>query len=164
MGAGKSSIGKRLAAALDVPFTDADAEIEKAAGKTINEIFEEDGEEFFRDGEHRVIARLLREQCNVLATGGGAFMRKDTQDRIAERGISVWLKADLDLLMNRVSRRETRPLLRHENPRAIMAKLIAERYPVYARADVTVISRDAPHDEIVQEIIRAASSCDKCTQ
>ncbi len=163
MGAGKSSIGKRLAAALDIPFTDADTEIEKAAAKTINEIFEEDGEEFFRDGEYRVIARLLRNGTQVLATGGGAFMRQDTREEIAEHGVSVWLKADLELLLSRVQRRDTRPLLRRADPRIIMAKLIEERYPVYAQADVTVTSRDAPHEEIVQEIIEAVAASSKCS-
>lgn len=162
MGAGKSSIGKRLANALNAPFTDADTEIEKAAGKSINEIFEEDGEVFFRDGEYRVISRLLREPGQVLATGGGAFMKAETREEIAKAGISVWLKADLDLLMSRVSRRDTRPLLRRENPAGIMAKLIEDRYPVYAQADITVVSRDAPHEEIVNEIIEAVAACEKC--
>jgi shikimate kinase len=162
MGAGKSSIGRRLAGTLGVPFTDADTEIEKAAGKSINEIFEEDGEDFFRDGEHRVIARLLREPGKVLATGGGAFMKAETREHIAQAGISIWLKADLDLLMSRVSRRDTRPLLRRDNPAIIMARLIDERYPIYAQADVTVISRDVPHEEIVHEIIEAISVCEKC--
>jgi shikimate kinase len=162
MGAGKSSIGKRLASALAIPFTDADTEIERAAGKSINDIFEEDGEDYFRDGEYRVISRLLREPGQVLATGGGAFMRAETRVEIARAGISVWLKADLDLLMSRVSRRDTRPLLRRDNPAQIMARLIDERYPVYAQADVTVVSRDAPHEEIVNEIIEAVATCDKC--
>jgi shikimate kinase len=162
MGAGKSSIGKRLAAALDLPFADADSEIEKAAGKTINEIFEDDGETYFRDGERRVIARLLKEGSKVLATGGGAFMNDETRQRIFETGLSVWLKADLDLLMSRVSRRDTRPLLHAADPRAVMEKLIAERYPIYALADITVISRDVPHNVIVDEIIDAVASCRKC--
>lgn len=162
MGAGKSSIGKRLANALSVPFTDADTEIEKAAGKSINEIFEEDGEACFRDGEFRVISRLLRDPEQVLATGGGAFMRAETRELIANAGISIWLKADLDLLMSRVSRRDTRPLLRRENPAGIMAKLIEERYPVYAQADITIVSRDAPHEEIVNEIIDAVAASEKC--
>jgi shikimate kinase len=162
MGAGKSSIGKRLASALNVPFTDADNEIEKAAGKTITDIFEEDGEDYFRDGEYRVILRLLRDRGQVLARGGGAFMRAETREQIAKDGISIWLKADLDLLMSRVSRRDTRPLLRRKNPAGIMAKLIEERYPVYAQADITIVSRDAPHEEIVNEIIEAVAACEKC--
>jgi shikimate kinase len=164
MGAGKSAIGKRLAAALDVPFADADHEIEMAAGKIIAEIFEENGEAYFRDGERRVIARLLKEGGKVLATGGGAFMNADTRSRIAETGISIWLKAELNLLMSRVSRRETRPLLRTADPRAVMERLIAERYPVYAHADITVISRDVPHEVIVNEIIEAIAACPKCRQ
>jgi shikimate kinase len=162
MGAGKTSIGRRLASVLDVPFSDADQEIEKAAGKTINEIFEEDGEAFFRDGEHRVIARLLNEGGKVLATGGGAFMHETTRRQIAECGISIWLNADLDLLMSRVQRRDTRPLLRADNPRAVMEKLIAQRYPIYALADVTINSREVPHDVIVEEIIHAIADCEKC--
>lgn len=162
MGAGKSSIGRRLAAALDLPFADADAEIEKAAGKTINEIFEENGEAYFRDGERRVIARLLKEGGKVLATGGGAFMNEETRQRIAETGISVWLKADLDLLMSRVVRRDNRPLLRAEDPRGVMEKLIADRYPVYELADITILSREVPHHLIVDEIIEAVATCTKC--
>ncbi|NJM36261.1 MAG: shikimate kinase [Rhodomicrobium sp.] len=162
MGAGKSAIGKRLATALDMPFADADQEIEKAAGKTITEIFEENGEAYFRDGERRVICRLLSDGGKVLATGGGAFMNAQTRERIADIGISVWLKADLDVLMSRVGRRDTRPLLRSADPRAVMERLIAERYPVYALADITVISRDVPHEVIVGEIIEAVGGCPKC--
>lgn len=162
MGAGKSAIGKRLAAVLDLPFTDADHEIERAAGKSINEIFAEHGEAYFRDGERRVIARLLGEGPKVLATGGGAFMNEDTRRRIAKIGISVWLKADLDLLMSRVGRRDTRPLLRAPNPRGVMEKLIAERYPIYALADITIASRDVAHEVIVEEIIDALGHCPKC--
>lgn len=157
MGAGKTSIGKRLAARLDLPFSDADQEIEKAAGKTIAEIFEEDGETCFRDGERRVIARLLEGGAIVLSTGGGAFMNKETRDRIAANGISVWLKADIEVLMQRVSRRDNRPLLKN-NPRAVMERLILERYPVYALADITVDSRDVPHEVIVDEIILALAT------
>ncbi len=162
MGAGKSAIGKRLAAMLDLPFADADQEIEKAAGKTINEIFEDNGEAYFRDGERRVIARLLSEGGKVLATGGGAFMNEETRKQISQTGISVWLKADLDILMSRVTRRDTRPLLRAANPRAVMEKLIAERYPVYTLADITVISRDVPHEVILSEIIEAVAASPKC--
>ena len=162
MGAGKTSIGKRLASTLDVPFSDADQEIEKAAGKTINEIFAEHGEAFFRDGERRVIARLLSGGGMVLATGGGAFMNTDTRKSVADKGISVWLKADIDLLMSRVMRRDNRPLLRTSDPRAVMEKLIGERYPVYAEADIVIDSRDVPHDVIVKEIIEAVAKCHKC--
>jgi shikimate kinase len=161
MGAGKSAIGRRLATTLDLPFADADQEIEIAAGKTINEIFAENGEAYFRDGERRVIARLLEGGCKVLATGGGAFMSAETRERVAKSGVSVWLKADLDLLMHRVSRRDNRPLLRASDPRAVMEKLIADRYPVYASADITVRSRDVAHEVIVEEIIAAIETCPK---
>ena len=161
MGAGKSAIGRRLAVTLDLPFADADQEIEMAAGKSINEIFAENGEAYFRDGERRVIGRLLDGGCKVLATGGGAFMNAETQERIAASGVSVWLKADLDLLMQRVSRRDNRPLLRTSDPRAVMERLIAERYPVYSRADITVRSRDVAHEVIVEEIIAAVETCPK---
>ncbi len=161
MGAGKSAIGRRLAATLDLPFADADHEIELAAGKTINDIFAENGETYFRDGERRVIARLLDEGRKVLAAGGGAFMNAETRERIAVSAISVWLKADLDLLMHRVSRRDTRPLLRAADPRAVMQKLIEERHPVYMQADVTVRSRDVAHEIIVEEIIAAVEACPK---
>jgi shikimate kinase len=161
MGAGKTSIGKRLATRLDLPFTDADQEIEDAAGKTISEIFEEDGEECFRDGERRVIARLLEGGAKVLSTGGGAFMNEETRNRIAAKGISVWLKADIDVLMERVMRRDTRPLLKNNSPRAVMERLIEERYPVYALADITVVSRDVSHEVILNEIIAALISSPK---
>jgi len=158
MGCGKSSVGKRLATRLDLPFVDADDEIELAAGKSIPEIFADHGEPEFRDGERRVIARLLESGQRVLATGGGAFMNAETRANIARSGISLWLKADLDVLMRRVMRRSNRPLLKAEDPRAVMQRLIDERYPVYAQADVMVLSRDVPHDVIVSEIIGATRS------
>jgi shikimate kinase len=161
MGAGKSAIGRRLAVTLELPFADADQEIEIAAGKSINEIFAEYGEAYFRDGERRVIARLLDDGCKVLATGGGAFMNAETRERIVASGISVWLKADLDLLMHRVSRRDTRPLLRAADPRAVMQKLIADRHPIYMQADITVRSRDVAHEVIVEEIIASVGTCSK---
>ena len=161
MGAGKTSIGKRLALRLDMPFNDADQEIEKAAGKSINDIFAENGETYFRDGERRVIARLLAEGPKVLATGGGAFMNAETRARIAASSLSIWLRADLDTLMMRVARRETRPLLRSPNPRGVMERLIAERYPVYALADIVVDSRDVAHDVMVEDIVRALQACEK---
>jgi shikimate kinase len=161
MGAGKTSVGKRLATFLDMPFNDADQEIEKAAGKSINDIFAENGENYFRDGERRVIARLLAEGSKVLATGGGAFMNAETRARIAESGVSVWLRGDLDTLMNRVARRDNRPLLKASNPRAVMEKLIHDRYPVYALADIDIESRDVAHDMIVEEIVRALLACNK---
>lgn len=159
MGCGKSSIGKRLAARLGLPFIDADEEIERAAAKTINEIFADHGEAHFRDGERKVISRLLSNGPQVLATGGGAYMHPDTRQRIRENGVSIWLRADLPVLMRRVMKRDTRPLLREGNPEATMRKLIEARYPIYAEADMTVESRDEPHDLAVNEIVnRLATS------
>lgn len=155
MGAGKSSIGRRLAATLDVPFVDADTEIEKAAGMSIPDIFESQGEAYFRAGEARVIARLLDSAPLVLATGGGAYMNEQTRALISERGFSVWLKAEIEVLLKRVKRRADRPLLKTGDPAQTLEKLIRERYPYYAQADVTVMSRDVPHETIVAEIINA---------
>ena len=155
MGAGKTTIGRRLAAALKLPFFDADHEIEIAAGCTVAEFFERFGEANFRDGERRVIARLLEGPRHVLATGGGAFMALETRALIREKGLSIWLRADLDLLMERVTRRQTRPLLKNPDPRAVMERLIAERYPIYAEADFTIDSNGGPHDSIVSDIIKA---------
>ncbi len=155
MGCGKSAIGKRLAAALSVPFVDADEEIERAAGKTITEIFDDQGEPFFRERERKVISRLLQSGTQVLATGGGAFMNEETRESIRKSGVSVWLKADLPVLLRRVAKRDTRPLLRRGDPEVVMRQLIETRYPVYAQADVTVESRDVPHEVIVTDIIRS---------
>jgi shikimate kinase len=155
MGAGKTSIGRRLAEILGLPFVDADQEIEAAAGKSIPDIFAEHGEAHFRDGEKRVIARLLDSGNQILATGGGAFMNAETRERIRQRGISVWLKADLALLMQRVLKRGGRPLLDNPDPEAVMRKLMEERYPVYATADITVESTDAHHAAMVNEVLRA---------
>jgi shikimate kinase len=155
MGAGKSSIGRRLAVRLGVPFADADAEIEKAAGMSIPDIFATHGEPDFRAGEARVIARLLDGGPQVLATGGGAFMNADTRAAIAAKGLSIWLKADFDVLMRRIKRRQDRPLLHTDDPAATLQSLIDLRYPVYAAADLTVQSRDVPHDKIVDEIVEA---------
>src|SRR4051794_5414523 len=154
MGAGKSSIGRRLAQRLGVVFVDADAEIEAAAGMTIAEIFATYGEPYFRSGEQRVIARLLESGPQVLATGGGAFMNAETRRAIRQKGVSVWLKAEFDVLMKRVKRRATaeRPMLQGD-PAQRIRHLISERYPVYAEADVTVMSRDVSHEVIVAEII-----------
>jgi shikimate kinase len=155
MGSGKSSIGRRLAARLAIPFVDADSEIEVAAGMTIPEIFEQHGEPYFRAGEARVIARLLDHGPQVLATGGGAFMNRDTRAAIGQKAVSVWLKAEVDVLMKRIKRRSDRPLLKNGDPAATLTALIAERYPVYAEADLTVLSRDVPHEAIVDEIVAA---------
>lgn len=155
MGCGKSSVGKRLAAKLQLPFVDADEEIEKVAAKTISEIFADHGEDYFRNGERKVIARLLDSGPQVLATGGGAFINSETRQRIKARAISIWLKADLAVLMRRVSKRDSRPLLKTSNPEVVMSALMAARYPVYAEADITVESRDLPHDIMVLEVLSA---------
>ncbi|MEQ8824203.1 MAG: shikimate kinase [Filomicrobium sp.] len=155
MGCGKSAIGRRLASCLKLPFVDADDEIEKAAGKTISDIFEDHGEVEFRDGERKVIARLLENGPQVLATGGGAFMSAETRAGIKKSGISVWLKADLAVLMRRVARRDHRPLLKKGDPEHTMARLMKERYPIYAEADIVAESRDVPHEQIVAEIVRS---------
>ncbi len=158
MGAGKSSIGKRLAERLGLMFIDADTEIEAAAGKTIPEIFAEHGEAYFRDGEKRVIGRILERGAKVLATGGGAFMSAETRGLIAKRGVSVWLRADVDILMTRVRKRSNRPLLKTADPEATMRALIDLRHPVYALADVTVQSREVAHEVIVGEILSALAA------
>ncbi|MET0744815.1 MAG: shikimate kinase [Microvirga sp.] len=152
MGAGKSTVGRRLAHGLGLPFRDADHEIEAAAGMTIPEIFSIHGETHFRNGERRVIARLLQEGPLVLATGGGAFMNDETRLRISQAGISIWLKADLDVLMRRVRKRSTRPLLQNADPEGTMRRLMEVRYPIYATADLTVESHDGPHDRVVTDI------------
>ena len=156
MGAGKSTIGRRLSARLGIPFLDADSEIELAhAGMTIPEIFAAHGEPYFRDGEARVIARLLDSGPAVIATGGGAVMREETRDRIRDKAVSIWLKADADIIMRRVKRRSDRPLLHTADPEATIGRLIGEREPVYRLADLTVWSRDVPHEKIVDECIEA---------
>ena len=156
MGAGKSTIGRRLSARLHLPFLDADNEIELAhAGMTIPEIFAAYGEPYFRDGEARVIARLLEGGPAVLATGGGAFMREETRNRIRDKAVSIWLKADADIIMRRVKRRADRPLLQTPDPAATVGRLIEEREPTYQHADLTIASRDVPHEKIVDECIDA---------
>ncbi|HEY1503233.1 MAG TPA: shikimate kinase [Stellaceae bacterium] len=153
MGAGKSSIGRRLAQTLALPFIDADAEIEAAAGASIEEIFARDGEAVFRNGERRVIARLLDGPAQILATGGGAFMDPTTRGLIRERAISIWLRADLDTLLVRVARRNNRPLLKQGDPRAVLTRLIDERYPIYAEADITIDTVDGPPEATLAKVV-----------
>lgn len=155
MGAGKTTVGRRLAARLNRQFLDSDEEIEKAAQMTIPEIFEQRGEPEFRAGETRVIARVLKDEGIVLATGGGAFVNEETRALVKGEAISIWLKAEADLLFERVSRRSNRPLLKTANPRATLEKLIEDRYPIYAEADVTVISRDVPQDVVAGDVVDA---------
>ena len=155
MGAGKSTIGRRLSARLHLPFLDADTEIEVAAGMSIPDIFETHGEPHFRDGEARVIARLLDGGPAVIATGGGAFMREETRNRIRDKAISMWLKADADVILRRVKRRADRPLLQNADPAAVIARLIEARHPFYEQTDILIDSRDVPHDKIVDESVVA---------
>lgn len=155
MGAGKTTVGRRVAARLNRPFIDSDEEIEKAAGMSIEDMFKSHGEGEFRAGEVRVISRLLRDGGMVLGTGGGAFMNPETRALAKELGVTVWLKADFDLLFQRVSRRSNRPLLKTANPRETLQKLIDTRYPIYAEADVTVVSHDVPQDQVASELIEA---------
>ena len=164
MGAGKSKIGRRLAARLSLPFFDSDPEIEAAAGETIEEIFANRGERIFREGERRVIARLLAQPVHVLATGGGAFMDPLTRAVIARRGVSVWLRADLDVLASRVLRRSNRPLLKQGEPRAILAELIERRYPLYAEADVVVDSGEASPEATVTRAVAALAGCPRSAE
>ena len=159
MGVGKSSIGRRLAARLGVPFVDADTEIEKAAGMSIADIFAGHGEADFRSGEARVIARLLDGGPQVLATGGGAVMNADTRAAIKAKGVSIWLSAELEVLMRRINKRkDDRPMLQTADPAATLRELLVVREPVYAQADLTVQSREVPHDAIVAEIMTALAA------
>lgn len=155
MGAGKTTVGRRLAAKLNRLFLDSDEEIEKAAQMSIPEIFEQRGEPEFRAGETRVIARVLKDKDIVLATGGGAFVNAETRTLVNAEAISVWLKAEADILFERVSRRSNRPLLKTANPRQTLETLITERYPIYADAHVTVLSRDVPQDVVAGDVIEA---------
>lgn len=159
MGAGKTKIGRRLAARLNLPFFDSDSEIEAAAGESIEEIFRYRGEAVFRDGERRVIARLLAQPMHVLATGGGAFMDPATRALIARRGVSVWLRADLEVLLARVARRNNRPLLQQDDPRTVLAGLIERRHPVYGEADVIIDSGEGPPELTATRVIAALAGC-----
>lgn len=155
MGAGKTAIGKRLAVRLGLPFVDADEEIERAAGCTVAEFFERYGEAEFRAGERRVIARLLEGPLHVLSTGGGAYMDRETRSLMRARALTVWLRADLDVLFDRVRRRSHRPLLREGDPREILARLMSQRYPIYAEADVVVDSTAQPAETTTEQVIEA---------
>jgi shikimate kinase len=155
MGAGKTTVGRRLAARLNRQFLDSDEEIEKAAQMSVPEIFEQRGEPEFRAGETRVIARVLKTRGVVLATGGGAFVNEETRQLVKAESVSVWIKAELGILFDRVSRRSNRPLLRTANPRATLEKLIEDRYPIYAEADVTVVSRDVPQEAVASDVVEA---------
>src|SRR5215831_13936254 len=163
MGAGKSKIGRRLAARLNLPFFDSDHEIEMAAGESIEEIFANRGEKVFRDGERRVIARLLDQPVHVLATGGGAFMDATTRRLIERRGVSLWLRAELDVLVSRVSRRNNRPLLKVGDTRTVLSELIERRYPVYAEANVIIESGESSPELTVTRAIAALTNCSVAT-
>ncbi|HEX7849095.1 MAG TPA: shikimate kinase [Sphingomonas sp.] len=155
MGVGKSTVGRRLAARLHLPFVDADTEIEEAAGMTVSEIFEKFGEAYFRDGERRVIARLVDGRPKVIATGGGAFINDETRALILDQSIAIWLDAPTRILAERVGRRDTRPLLRNRNPREVLDELAAVRNPIYAQAPIRIASDQAPHESAVNAILKA---------
>ncbi|MET0293957.1 MAG: shikimate kinase [Phenylobacterium sp.] len=158
MGVGKSSVGRRLASALDMPFRDADAEVEQAAGRSIPEIFADLGEASFREGERRVIARLLDEPPHVLATGGGAFMNAQTRALLKAKSVTVWLKCDLEVLVRRLGRKDNRPLLHGKDPLAVLTQQAAERYPFYAEADVIVETGDTAHHVTVEQVLQALAA------
>lgn len=155
MGVGKSTVGRRLAALLGTSFVDADEEIERAAARSIAEIFEAHGEAYFRDGERRVIARLMEQDYGVIATGGGAFVDDETRSLILDRGLAVWLDCDIDTLVERTGRRDTRPLLRNGDPREILTTLKAKRDPAYSQAQLHIMTDDGPHTETVIRILEA---------
>ncbi len=156
MGAGKSAVGRRLATQMGLPFIDADTAIEAAAGCTIEEIFARHGEPEFRDGERRVIQRLLEsEPVHVLATGGGAFVNEQTRARLKQQAVTIWLRADLETLLERVAKRSNRPLLKQGDPRMVLEKLIADRYPIYAEADIVVDTAPGPVEETVERVLDA---------
>lgn len=155
MGAGKTTVGRRLATVLDIPFIDSDQEIMEAAGCSISDIFELYGEDVFRDLEKRVMTRLLKNNACVIATGGGAFINPDIREEILKKSISVWLKAGLSVLIERVSRRDTRPLLKTGDKKAIMQRLMEERYPIYEAANLVIDSDDGSHEQVVESIVKA---------
>ena len=155
MGAGKSTVGRRLSLRLGLPFVDADTEIETAAGMTVSEIFDKFGEAYFRDGERRVIARLIDGTPKVIATGGGAFINDDTRALILDQALAIWLDAEPSVLVERVARRDSRPLLRDRDPMQVLTELAAKRNPFYAMAPLRVVSHHAPHDHTVNDILKA---------
>jgi shikimate kinase len=161
MGAGKSSVGRIVAHQLGIPFIDSDIEIERVSRMTIAELFAAYGEEEFRALETRVMKRLLKDGPRVVSTGGGAFINERTRRRIKKGGLSVWLKADLDVLWDRVNKRDTRPLLKTENPKRTLENLMTARYPIYAEADLTVISRDVRKEVMADEVLRAVIEAQK---
>ena len=163
MGAGKSSVGRRLAARLNVDFRDADSEIESAARCTVSQIFERFGETAFRDGERKVIARLLTEPPHIMATGGGAFADTATRERLMQQTVTIWLKAPVELLLARTQRRDTRPLLRTGDPRVTLERLLTERTPIYSQADFAVDSQDGPHTAAVERIVALLTECGACS-
>jgi len=158
MGAGKTTVGRRLAQRLHRHFVDSDEEIEKAAGMPVEDIFTIRGEEDFRAGEVKVINRLLRDDGLVLGTGGGAFINAETRALVKQQSLSVWLKADFELLFARVSRRSNRPLLKTADPRATLRELMQRRYPIYGEADITVVTRDVPHEQVTTDVVDAILS------
>ena len=164
MGVGKSSIGRRLAACLGVPFRDADSQVESAAGCTITDIFERFGEEAFREGERKVIARLLNEPPHVMATGGGAFVDPLTRENMKRQAVTIWLKAPVELLLARTRRRDTRPLLRTGDPREILERLLTERSPIYSQADFELDSEDGPHATVVERIVALLTESGACAK
>ena len=155
MGVGKSSVGRKLATLLGLPFVDADTEIERAHRQSIGEIFETFGEPYFRDGERRVIARLMEDGPGIIATGGGAFVQDETRELVLREGIAIWLDADIETLVDRTTRKDTRPLLRNGDPREILGRLKRQREPYYSQAPIHILSEARPHQHTIDKILQA---------